>query len=128
MLGAVLTLMLTPFMSTADIPSSCSFAAAVENDSSYSITLYPVARFSKTSSVVIGLEGVHLTAQVKTNWKTPSRDVLIVSRDREGRRLVVALQDTGTALLLRELIDGPVERLTGHCSPGGQSVRRWFAG
>ncbi len=128
MYGMILSLMLSPFVATGDLPAACSFGdtAAV----ALSVTLHPrhpapVPGGERRAAVTI--DGTLFDAEVQRNPSTEARDILVLAADAAGRRIVLALNETGRALLVRETAEGPAERHVGHCGTGGPGIRAWFA-
>lgn len=130
MYGTVLSFMLSPFAATGDLPAACSFAAPAADPSALVVTLHPrhpAPGPSRERRAALSIDGTLFDAEVRPNPATDARDVLITTADAAGRRIVLALNETGRALLLRETGDGPAERHDGHCGTGGPGIRAWFA-
>lgn len=127
LLGGVFGFMLAPFVATGDMPATCSFTPRLSGGAPVSVTIQP-GRSDIASNAVLNLDGADLEARVRQNGATRARDVLIMASDGEGRRIVLALNETGQALLVREMPPGPAEQFVGRCGMDRADLRAWFAG
>ncbi len=128
MLGAIFTFLLSPFGMVTEQPASCRFAP-VEGGREIAVTLHsegPTLELVRVGGAVVAIDGARLEARVRSNTATKARDVLISTRDAGGHMIILALNESGQALLVRERPDGNAEKRIGHCAAGGATMRAWF--
>jgi hypothetical protein len=129
MLQAILALALTPMIATAELPATCSFPSAQDAETDVGVTLTPTRpafELLRRDGAIIAIDGDEFHGNVRVNGATKARDVLVTLHDEAGRKIVLAVHESGSALLVREMASGSVEERQGKCGLGGEQVRRWF--